>query len=199
MSATTALRREHDHIMTMITCLRVACEAAHTHGRFDTGTFRTGVDFIRGYADAWHHAKEEQHLFPALAAAGMPRDTGPVAVMLHEHAMGRTYVKQIAANLDAAEAGDDEARATVLRFTLAYAELLTNHIAKENGILFNMADQVLDPDTQAALEREYETAIPEGATPDTGARYEEMVTALCQKLGLDPVEAADSGTGFTCG
>ena len=88
MSATTVLRREHDHILSMIACLRAACVVAETSGRFDAETFRAGVDFIRGYADAWHHAKEEEHLFPALFLAGMPRDAGPVAVMLHEHGIG---------------------------------------------------------------------------------------------------------------
>jgi len=32
MSATTALRREHDHILSMIACLRAACAAAKTTG-----------------------------------------------------------------------------------------------------------------------------------------------------------------------
>jgi hemerythrin-like domain-containing protein len=199
MSATTVLRREHDHILSMIACLRVACAAAETTGRFDAETFRTGIDFIRGYADAWHHAKEENHLFPALVAEGMPEDSGPVAVMLHEHVLGRTYAKRIASHLDDAISGDDAARSTVLRSTLAYAELLIGHIAKENGILFNMADQILSPETQAALESEYESAIPAGADADTGARYEEAVAALCRKWDIDPQTAARLGTNFSCG
>ena len=81
MTATTALRSEHDHILAMIACLRAACAAAENADRFDVKTFQTGVDFIRNYADAWHHAKEEGHLFPALEAAGMPSESGPVAVM----------------------------------------------------------------------------------------------------------------------
>lgn len=199
MSATTVLRREHDHILCMIACLRAACAEAGTSGRLDEETFRTGIDFICGYADAWHHAKEEVHLFPALIAEGLPSESGPIAVMLHEHGTGRTYAKRIASQLDDAISGDDAARSAVIHNTLAYADLLTGHIGKENGVLFNMADQILSPETQAALEQEYEQAIPDGADANTGARYEEAVVALCRKWDIDPQSAARLGTKFTCG
>lgn len=199
MTATTALRSEHDYILAMIACLRSACVAAEKPGGFDAGTFRTGVDFIRKYADAWHHAKEEDLLFPALEDSGMPREGGPIAVMLHEHVLGRTYVRQVADNLDAAAGGDDEARHLVLRFTLAYANLLTQHIQKENNILFNMADQVLLPEEHVRLEQTYETTVPTGADADTGKHYEEVVMKLCERWDVDPREAARVGSAFQCG
>lgn len=199
MTATTALRSEHDHILAMIACLRSACAAVSRGEQFDTDTFQKGVDFIRHYADAWHHAKEEDLLFPALEEAGMPRESGPVAVMLHEHSLGRTYVRQIADGLELAAQGDEAARAKVLRFTLAYSDLLTQHIQKENNILFNMADQFLPPDEHTRLEREYETAIPAGAEANTGTDYEDMVAQLCERWNVDPREAARVGTTFQCG
>lgn len=198
MTATTALRSEHDHILAMIACLRAACAAAAQENRFDADTFRHGIDFIRHYADAWHHAKEEQHLFPALVAAGMPRDGGPIAVMLHEHELGRSYAGRIADHLDAAIAGDATARSEVLRNAESYADLLVQHIGKENGILFNMADQILTPEEQQRLERAYETAIPTGADRDTGARHEQTVAALCRRWGIDPREAAGQAATFSC-
>ena len=199
MTATTALRSEHDHILTMIACLRAACAAAENGDQFDSGTFRKGVDFIRQYSDAWHHAKEEHHLFPALEAAGMPRDGGPIAVMLHEHVLGRSYVGKIAEHLEAANEGDEEACLLVIRYTLAWANLLTGHIQKENGILFNMADQMLPPEEHARLEKDYETAIPEGADAGTGAHFEGIVAALCRQWDVDPREAASIGASFRCG
>mgnify|MGYP000753666721 CR=1 FL=1 len=42
------------------------------------------VDFFRMFADRCHHAKEENHLFPAMEAKGMPREGGPTGVMLYE-------------------------------------------------------------------------------------------------------------------
>jgi len=199
MTATTALRSEHDTILAVIACLRAACQAAAGGGEFDAETFRKGVEFIRGYADAWHHAKEEVHLFPALEAMGMPREGGPVGVMLHEHEIGRSYVAGMADNLDAASGGDEEAREMVVRHALGYADLLEAHIQKENGILFEMADRMLPPDEQRRLEDVYRSAIPDGADEATGARFEELAAALCQRWKIDPVEAARSGQGgFGC-
>ncbi len=186
MTATTALRSEHEHILAMIACLVAACRAAERVDGFDADTFRAGLDFIQNYADAWHHAKEEDLLFPALEAAGMPRGGGPIAVMLNEHELGRTYVRQIDKNLEAATNGDNSAIQSVLRFTLAYADLLTQHIQKENNILFNMADQILPPEEHARLQQEYETAIPTGASAESGEYYEEIVAKLCERWNVDP-------------
>jgi hemerythrin-like domain-containing protein len=190
MTATTALRSEHDHILAMIACLVSACKAAENVDRLDSDTFRAGLDFIQNYADAWHHAKEEDLLFPALEAAGMPRGGGPIAVMLNEHELGRTYVRQIGKNLEAAINGDNSALQLVLRFTLAYADLLTQHIQKENNILFNMADQILSPAEQARLQQEYKTVIPASASAKSGEYYEGIVAKLCERWNVDPQDVA---------
>ena len=52
-----------------------------------------GVDFIRNYADRFHHAKEEDVLFEALVDNGMPQENSPVAAMLMEHDQGRSFVR----------------------------------------------------------------------------------------------------------
>ena len=87
----------------------------------------------------------------------------------------------------------------VLRFTAAYANLLTQHIQKENGILFNMADQFLSPEEHTRLEQVYETVIPVGANAETGLHYEGIVATLCQQWNVDPREAASAGATFQCG
>lgn len=199
MTATTILRSEHDNILAMIACLCAACKAADEVDGFDAETFNEGLDFIRNYADAWHHAKEEDLLFPALEVFGMPRGGGPIGVMLSEHDLGRTYVGQIAKNLEAAISGDKTAQQTVQRFTLAYADLLTQHIQKENNILFNMADQVLPPEEQERLQEEYETVAPASASAKPVEYYEGIVAKLCQRWNVDPQDAARAGASFHCG
>jgi hypothetical protein len=67
-----------------------------------------------------------------------------------------------------------------------------------NTIDFNMADQVLPPQVQARLEQDYQTAIPEGAHAETGAHYERMVAALCERWNIDPRVAANAGAAFHC-
>lgn len=190
MTATTTLRSEHNHILAMIACLVSACKAAEIEDVFDSDTFHAGLDFIQNYADAWHHAKEEGLLFPALEAAGLPRGGGPIAVMLKEHELGRTYVRQIGKNLEAATNGDPSALQIVLRFTLAYAELLTQHIQKENNILFNMADQMLLPEEQERLQQEYKNVILTSASAKSGEYFEGVVAKLCKRWKINPQDVA---------
>jgi len=198
MTATTALRSEHETILAVIACLRAACDAARGSEGFDLDSFRKAVDFIRAYADGWHHAKEEVHLFPALEAAGIPRDGGPVGVMLREHVIGRSHVGMMADHLDAAADGDGPACATVVEHALAYADLLEAHIQKEDGILFNMADRLLPPPEHQRLEEAYLTAIPDGADSATGAHYEKLARELCERWRIDPDEVRSVPGGGGC-
>lgn len=46
------------------------------------------VGFPQTFADKCHHGKEERSLFPALVFAGIPKENGPIGVMLHEHTTG---------------------------------------------------------------------------------------------------------------
>ena len=53
--------------------------------------------FFGGFADACHHGKEEDILFQRMVERGLPREVGPLAVMYHEHELGRAHVKALAA------------------------------------------------------------------------------------------------------
>jgi hemerythrin-like domain-containing protein len=53
------------------------------------------LSFLTEFADGHHHNKEEKILFPALEEAGFPSDDGPVAVMLHEHTLGRSLIASL--------------------------------------------------------------------------------------------------------
>src|SRR5512141_2510023 len=90
---TQALVHEHQLIVRMLAVLE---QRADQTGRGDYTNYRfylDAVDFIRNYADRFHHAKEEAVLFEALVANGMPRQNSPVAAMLLEHDHGRAFVK----------------------------------------------------------------------------------------------------------
>ena len=111
----------------------------------------TIIGLIRNYADGLHHAKEEELLFPMLEMKGFSKTQGPVAVMLHEHVEGRNFVKGMIDSLEAYKKGNKEEAKELFRNMNGYAELLQNHIAKENNILFRMADKVLSEGEQNDL------------------------------------------------
>ncbi len=139
---TALLREEHELILEVAGALS-GMLAGHANAPLDYDAVSRCITFLRLYADACHHGKEEQILFPALVAHGLPGDAGPVAVMLHEHEEGRAMVNEMAASLAGAQAGESAADANVRHAAANFVELITAHIGKENQILFAMADDMI--------------------------------------------------------
>lgn len=99
--------------------------------------FESILEFIKNFTDTCHHGKEEDLLFKELEKAGMPKEGGPIEVMLLEHNLGRNYVKEL-------EKGVKEKNSQkIIENAQNYIELLTEHIKKEDGILYPMAEKIL--------------------------------------------------------
>lgn len=157
MQATETLKREHDVIERVLQLLEQAARALRLHKPLPDGFQSWAVEFIRHFADGCHHSKEEEVLFPLLEERGVPRQGGPIGVMLYEHEVGRDCVRRMSQTLP--ESGNDPAA-----FAAAaeeYVDLLRQHIRKENEVLFPMADAVLSPVDDADAVARFQTAAPE--------------------------------------
>lgn len=154
-TATSRLREEHRLILAVADALDALVTAADA-GRWDVDALGDCVTFIRLFADACHHGKEEDLLFPELERAGLPHDHGPIAVMLEEHRQGRAFARYMAGALDGARAGDATARATLRNAAAGYVTLIRNHIHKEDHVLFELADQTVRGPACRALCGAYE-------------------------------------------
>jgi hemerythrin-like domain-containing protein len=170
-SPTDLLRDDHRVILAALTTLEAAAARLETGAPLPEGLWAGLVDWLREFADRTHHAREEDALFPAMIAAGLPAVGGPIDVMLEEHVEGRSLVAAMAA-------GPPAARAAAAR---RYVQLLRAHIDKENEILFPLADAVLDEAAQAALLREFTRGEPGAATregaEDRAGRFAAALTA----------------------
>lgn len=116
-----------------------------------TEDIRSMLEFLRLFADKCHHGKEEGLLFPALEAAGIRNQGGPIGQMLAEHAEGRRLIAAMARALEGSP--DHGAFAAHAR---SYASLLRAHIDKENTVLFPMADRMIPASKQAELLQKFE-------------------------------------------
>jgi hemerythrin-like domain-containing protein len=141
-TATSGLREEHKWILQVAGVLDTILDREPEDG-LDFDGIEDCVSFIRLFADACHHGQEEDLLFPELQARGMPRETGPLAVMLQEHEMGRAYARQMVKSLPEARMGETEARRILVNSARGYVKLIRGHINKEDNVLFHMADQVV--------------------------------------------------------
>ena len=151
-TSTQNLENDHIYVLKLIDVMRAFAGSGST----DTGHVESIIDIIRNFADGLHHAKEEEIFFPALGKKGFPAQQGPVAVMLHEHVQGRNFVIGIAENLELFKNGNKDALSGIYQNMTGYADLLVNHISKENNILFRMADKVLSAEDQIRLVEQFD-------------------------------------------
>jgi hemerythrin-like domain-containing protein len=154
MRPTEELVQEHNAILRMLEVLRAASLRLQGGAAVPVEDLDDMVSFLKGFADACHHAKEEGVLFPAMEAAGLPSHRGPTAVMCSEHELGRAYIGGMTAALNVYRTTGGGREDFVSNAT-AYANLLAMHIVKENTVLFPMADKLLDGQAQEELARQF--------------------------------------------
>lgn len=155
MSALEILMDEHRVIERALTSLTTYARMVAKGADLPRPDLAGMVNFLQDYADAHHHGKEEDILFRAMAANGMPDDSGPLAVMLAEHGEGRRLTGALA-ELSAGEAQwDPEERRRLLFAATGYARLLKEHIQKEDRILYPMAARMLSEDVWQQIESEF--------------------------------------------
>lgn len=143
MKATEQLTQEHEAIKLMLQILEKICDKLETGEKVNQEHLDKILEFIKIFADKCHHGKEEELLFPALEKAGIPKEGGPIGVMLADHDTGRGDVKGMVENLENPAKFAENAR--------NYITLLRDHIDKEDGILYPMADMHLTEENQKEL------------------------------------------------
>jgi hemerythrin-like domain-containing protein len=178
MGPTEALVKEHEDIRRMLAVVMEMCRRLESGADVPPEHVEQAIDFIRGFADSYHHAKEEDLLFPAMERSGIPRDDGPIAVMLAEHDEGRAFVRAAAEAVERLRQGDDSARPVIASNLRNYAGLLDGHIEKENQVLYPMADSRLSGDDQSQLERDFEQTNTTGDAPQRYERYQGILQDL---------------------
>ncbi|MBC7237635.1 MAG: hemerythrin domain-containing protein [Chloroflexi bacterium] len=178
MKPTEELKEEHDAIKRMLRILERMADRLDAREDVRIEDIREAIGFIQGFADRCHHAKEEDLLFPAMEAAGVPRQTGPIAVMLAEHEQGRAHVRAMIKALDEHVAGVSDAAQRLADNARAYTALLRQHIDKEDGILYVIADARLSPRQQEELEKGFARVEREVI----GAGQHETYHALLDRL-----------------
>ncbi len=184
MEPTDVLRDEHEVIQQVLDCVEVLAQRAERSGELDLASARQALDFLGTFADRCHHGKEEQGLFPLLNLKGLPKHVGPIAVMLSEHEQGRAAIRGMR---DAVQQGESGAAGAARAFAAAarsYVSLLRQHIDKENGVLFPMADQMLGEPEQRSLLGAFADVERGDLGEGTHERYLVLARDLCERLGV---------------
>lgn len=156
MNPTEILKEEHKEIRRMLKILGKMSEKLRSGEKIERNVLEKILEFIKIFADKCHHGKEEDLLFPAMEEAGIPREGGPIGVMLYEHNVGRNAVKGMTEGIEEFYQGNENARKKITENAEIYIELLDSHIYKEDNILYPMADMHLSEEQQKELLEKFE-------------------------------------------
>lgn len=180
-NVTQVMVDEHKLILRMIALVEKNTQLLE-HGKFRNWQFYLdAVDFIRNYADRFHHAKEEDVLFVELIKNGMPEKQSPIEAMHIEHDQGRAHVLAIAEAAQKALNGETGQAPVITENAKGYAALLRGHINKEDDILYPLAERILP---QAVRDRMLEAyAQAEAKTPQLEEKYLKLVERYEQQAG----------------
>lgn len=132
------LSKEHENILKVAEALESEASGLKRK-EIDLAFFKKAVDFIKDYADKYHHAKEEDILFREfnkLAEEGCVH-CNPVEQMLFEHEEGRRNVRKMESGLSQGN------KNLLIEGAMGYAQLIREHIFKEDSILYPMAEGAL--------------------------------------------------------
>ena len=156
MTPTEILKKEHDAIQVMLNILERVCDKLEMREQVNAEHLEQILEFFKVFADKCHHGKEEDLLFPAMEEAGIPKEEGPIGVMLVEHSEGRNCIKGMVEAVAEYKQNGKSVPSKFIQNARTYVELLTQHIDKENNILFEMADIHLSANKQEELLQEFE-------------------------------------------
>jgi len=178
------LMREHRVIEQVLDCVEELAERAERDRKLDGPSAREAIDFLRNYADRWHHCKEEERLFPMLEARGLSPHQGPTYAMRFEHRQGRAHIGEMNDTIEGAAAGEEAAVGRFVSHARSYVSLLREHIQKEDDCLFPIADQTLSDDDRHELARQFEEAEREVGAEVAPERYVTLAGTLADRLGI---------------
>lgn len=180
MIGTADLRSEHGGVGRMLNIMDAIATSARAGDAPVADDLAQIIEFLRVFVDRCHHTKEEQLLFPAMRAAGLPSAEDVVGVLLQEHERGREAVSALADASRLIADGDASALVTLDAAIPTYTGLLRAHIVREERDCFDLADRDLPQEVQQQLAEGYDRVEEEVV----GGGVHEAFHALLDRLSL---------------
>ena len=184
----------HDHrvIQQVAAGMSAVAELLDSGNQVDPSVLSDLVQFLRVFADQYHHEKEEQFLFPLLATKGNVSTRRELESLEREHRSAKQLVGQLAKAAAVYVHNPAAVRYRVIDLLQQLVELYPAHIWKEDFLLFPLAQQNLSQNEQQHLKEKFEDVEREMGE-DVHAGFE----MLARKLKA-LVEYRDSGACPLC-
>ena len=191
----TILMDEHRLIENVLGSLETCAIEIEGGLALERGFARDYAAFLRGFADAWHHGKEEDILFRRMTERGFSAESGPVAVMLHEHREGRALVGAIHGVGEGTGDVTPAERAAFLAGAQGFIPLLRQHIQKEDNILYPMSERVLTLAEFETMLTDFAAFEAKAGADGTRDRLETLAVQLARSFRPDEGRMAAGSAG----
>lgn len=179
MDAIQIMKDEHTYITRMLAVVRKACLKILEGQEVDFELFEKVIDFIRNYADKYHHSKEEDVLFKKMQEEITNKDAaGALQGMFIEHDLGRLFIFNLEKALQRVKNGERDARVDVIGNAIPYTDLLTRHIYKEDHALYEFGVKTLKEETLSEVDRMSKTIDEQPENVQKRNKYTSMVKEL---------------------
>lgn len=182
MDSIRLMMEEHQYILRMLEVVRKACYSVMQGEEINYDDFNKMIDFIRNYADAHHHGKEEKLLFNEMVTHLGPLGNKLITHgMLVEHDYGRLYIQELKDALLRVKDGDEMSKLDVIANAVSYTHLLKRHISKEDSVVYTFAERQLSSEILEKVNQE--TVAFEAAATEKGTQqyYKALVEELEKK------------------
>ena len=179
--STTSLRRDHDLIERVLKSMWATIPLLKSGKTIPEPILSQVIDFTKNFTDVCHHGKEENSLFPELEKKGMPRNAGPIAVMLMEHEITRKLGKRMEESSKTYISTGNSSQ--LIADMQEYINHVVQHIWKENNRLFEMAEMALKDNVDqvnASLDNIEKSTLQEIGKSRTD--YEKLAEELEQRF-----------------
>ena len=164
---------EHVLIKRMLALIPTIADFVENSVTVDKDLILSCVDFIRGYADKFHHMKEEDILFKYV-----DEQSEIIKIMYEDHDTGRNHVRNV---VEGAENGN---KAQIKEHLHGYRDLLTQHIKKEDEILYPWIERQMT-DNQIGELFQRCSAADASVGEELPKKYEKFIIELEEKFAKE--------------
>jgi hemerythrin-like domain-containing protein len=177
MRGVETLQDEHTGVLTVLTQLDRAVDAAERGLPVPAAIFSDIQEFFAVFVDRCHHTKEEQAVFPLLG----PDGAALIERLEAEHDTGRRLAR---AYTDAVidYAAEPAAAPGLARAARDYGAFLRRHIEIEATELFPLMARTLTAEEDDRLVREFDEIEEKQIGPGTHERLHGMIDSLAPRI-----------------
>lgn len=155
MTPAQILVEEHIEILKGLALIEKAILTIKKNNNVDKEFWAEMIDFLRGFADKCHHAKEEKYFLPALKEKGSDKYRAYIDVVFAEHELGRRYIKEAETAIAKYYSDDTNYFSVIEENFTDYIVMLRAHIQKENRYFVKAEKDYLQDDIET-LKRDFE-------------------------------------------